>query len=303
LVLGALAGCDDSAWPGPGSDPSQLPRSGGDPSAPGAHFGSWVNNAYGDASTIIPVFKDHPPLAGATVCVDEAPGLPCAVSDAGGRFDLYGLPITEPVHLRIALPGYYSLLIPYDGAQGDFIDQPALEIPSDALSEVMYQQLLVAEDRSKGGISFMLVDSPELHADPAAGDHHEANGLLAGVAVRYRRVDVHADGSESYGGWSNPRSYTLGHQVVYLDTNESPDIAAMHTSGSGLALAVNVAPGLYEVEADDTNLIGGWGTWITGHHYTCAPVRTMPVGSSAPRARVRVIARHLSDVRMYCVTQ
>ncbi len=300
MTATALTGCNPAEWPGAGSDTSITPQVGGYPDAGfGTHFGSWVNNSYGPGSTIIPVMKNHPPLQGAEICVLEHPEMPCAVTSADGRWDIHGID-AENVHLAITLRDYMPLLIPYDAAQGNYDNHPALEIASLALQDQMFSQLLLTREEGTGGVSFHITDRADMIADPAAADHAESSKTLAGVAVRYRQIHTNINGTESYGSWSSPSSWILGHDVVYLNNDESPDLGALHTSNSGLAIALNLEPGDYEVEADDTNYIGGFGTLLTLKHWSCSPLNKTPKGSSSKRARTKIIDGHLSDIRMYC---
>ena len=303
-IAAAFAACDFSTWAGPGSNLSVTPKPGGDATAAGAHFGTWVNNAWGPASTLLPLNKEHPALQGVQACVVEYPALPCAVGDASGRIDIYGIPASKPVHIAFSLRGYYGLLLPFDPTAGDFVDQPAIEMPSLGLQAALYQQLLISEKPGTGGINVFAVDSAELHPGDAP-DHSEANGKRAGVGFKYRRVYVDASGAETYGEWTSPASWVLSHHsVVYLNNDESPDLLAMHTSDSGLALAVNLEPGLYEAITDDTNFTNGLQTLWTGYHWNCGPVNHTPSAPGAPRiARTLVQPGQLSDIRVGCVSE
>ena len=304
VVLLASTGCKVPGWVGPGSDLSKTPQVGGYIGGQGAKFGSWVNNSWGPNSTVIPAYKDHPPLSGAEICVTEYPDMQCAITDASGRFDLEGIPVDSPVHLSIRLPGYYSLYIPFEPAEGDFINHPSPEIPATILRNLLALQLAIPNDATKGGMSFWIIDSPELVADPLAADHHEANLSRPGVALRYRQVFTDEFGVESFSEWSNPNSwFQSGHDIVYLNNAETPVPTQKHTVNSGLGLALNLAPGLYEIEADDTNSITGFGTLATQYHWDCFPINSMPKGSAPHQARAQVLANHLVDVRMYCVEE
>ncbi len=295
----ALTGCNPEEWPGAGSDYNLVSQDGGYNGIGGAHFNGWGNNAYGPASTFIPVLKDHPPLYGATICIIEHPEYPCAITGEDGSFDFYGIP-NENVHLAISLTGYMPLIIPYAPAQGDYENHPAVEIPSLSLQDMMYSQINTSYVAGTGGMSFHITNKPDLLADPLAEDHSEASTGRPGVAVRYRRIYTNSSGVESFGGWSNPSSWILGHNVVYLNNDESPEIGALHTANSGLGISLNLVPGDYEVEADDTNYSGGFGTLLTTKHWDCWPVNKSIIGSNAKRARTKVVDGHLSDVRMYC---
>ena len=297
-----LTGCDTSEWPGPGSDNTQAPQPGGYTDTTGAHFGGWVNNAWGPESTIIPLHKDHPPLAGVNVCLLEDSSMPCAITDQAGRYDLEGLPADEDLHISVQLRDYYSLLIPINASTYQFDDHPAVEMPSFALEAQTYEQLTTERDLNKGGMNFFIV-SGQLEADPEP-DHAEINATLKGVGVRYRQVYT-SDQGETFGPWSDPRGWTLsGGDVVYLNADESPDSAALHTSSSGLGLALNLSPGLYEIEADDTNDDQGLDYLLTPYHWQCEAMAGTPTAPGNPSlARARVVAAHLTDVRINCQAQ
>jgi len=294
-----LTACDPESWPGAGSDLSVSPQVGGDINASGSHFGGWVNNAWGENSRLFPTYKDHPPLQGVKVCVNEQPELPCAITDATGRYDIYGISSSYS-NISISLDGYYKLSIPFDASQGSYPNHPAVELPSHALQEQLYSQVNSEEISGKGSMNFFAVDNADLVADDNAYDHAESAGTLKGVAFKYRRVYIGPSGYENYGSWSDPRSYNIGREIVYLNSSESPDLNAMHTSSSGLALALNLEPGVYEVAADDTNFFGGFATKPTLRHYDCKPVNKSPSGEKSKYARATVIAGHLADVRMVC---
>ncbi len=326
-----VAGCDTSAWDGrygdSGGNPAIPPAVSGTPGT-SVHFGSWVNNAWGPASKVLDpatfsARKCHPPLRGVRVCANGHPEIPCAVTDATGRFDLYGLPATV-LDFTVHLDGYYDLVIPFDGAQGDFAVQPGLEIASDELQVQLYDQLSapkLTRTDTRGGISFMLVrglgpQADELLAgtgndDCGEPDHHEQNALVAGVWVRYRRV-YDPGPSETYGPWlgndailGSDHSADMRHdvpgnwntsrgQIVYLDTTETPSTGFVKTTASGLALALELEPGVYEVEADEDHRA------LLGQDWDCYPIHSEPIGSADHRARATVYARGLTDVRMAC---
>lgn len=304
LSLLALTACDTSQWPGPGSDTTKEPKSGGYPNQSGATFGGWINNAWGEKSTLIPTVKDHPPLAGVEVCLLEHPEAECAVTDNEGRFDLVGLPndIEHEYHISLQLRGYYSLLIPYYPYSHNYTSHPALETPSKVLEQQTYQQLLTQKRPNTGGMNFFISEGT-LEPDPNAKDHHEINKNIEGVGAIYRKVTKNTDGSESYGPWSNPNGWTLsGGDVVYLNDSESPDMLARTTSKSGLGLAINLEPGLYEIRVDDPNRIDGLGYMTNNFHYNCKAVDGSPARKEGGHiyARARVIVDHLTDVRFDC---
>lgn len=325
------SGCDTSTWDGRYGDTNGIatatPVVSGTPGT-SAHFGSWVNNAWGPNSVVLDAStfsakKCHPPLRGVRVCANGHAEIPCAVTDSSGRFDLYGLP-SSVLDFSVHLDGYYDLVIPYDGAQGDFAVQPAVEIASNELQAQLYAQLsapTITRNDARGGISFMLVrglgaSGDELLAgsgtdDCGQPDHHEQNALVPGVWVRYRRVYGPGPG-ETYGPWlgndailGNDAAADMAHdvpgswntsrgQVVYLDTTETPSTGFVKTTGAGLALALELAPGTYEVEADEDHRD------VAGAHWDCFPIHTMPLGSAGHRARATVYASGLTDVRIAC---
>ncbi len=202
--------------------------------------------------------------------------------------------------------------------------QPALELPSNELQVQLYGQLSapsITRSDARGGLSFTLVRGSGASGDElAAGsgtdecgtpDHHMANATVAGVWVRYRRV-FSPGPSETYGPWlgndallGNDASADMAHdvpgnwntsrgQVVYLDTTQTPSVGFVKTSAAGLALALELEPGTYEVEADED------ARDLLGTHWDCLPIHTMPIGSSGHRARATVYARGLADVRISC---
>lgn len=306
LLTATLTACDTTQWPGPGSDTTQEPKIGGYPEQSGATFGGWVNNAWGEKSTIIPTYKDHPPLAGVNVCLLDQNNAECAITDSEGRFDLVGLPngVKDEYHISIQLKGYYSLLIPYYPYSHNYTSHPALEIPSLILEQQTYQQVLTQKKPNTGGMNFFIVEGT-LEPDPNAADHEEINKTIEGVGVIYRKVTQNADGSESYGPWSNPNGWTLGGgDVMYLNTSESPDMLARTTSKSGLGIAINLDPGLYEVRVDDPNTVDGLDYLTNNFHYDCKAVDGSPARKEGQYtyARARVVVNHLTDVRFDCQT-
>lgn len=294
-----ISACSVSDWPGPGSDYSQTPQDGGYEYHTSAHFGGWSNNAFGEGSTLVPTVKTHPPLQGTKVCILELDDAQCAVSDANGRFDLWGLPISDMLSASLSLPGYHSLLIPL-ATDMDTANHPALELPSLVLQDVVYSQLGIDNDVTKGSMNFFIVKG-ELEENPDDG-HAEFNSKIEQVGIRYRRI-LQLNGEETMGEWSDPRGWQTKQDIVYLNNAESPSKTQKSTGKSGLALALNLEPGIYEIQAEDTGA-EGLNYQDSDRHWRCQAIAGSPARfdsvDGVHYARTRVVAGHLSDVRMRC---
>lgn len=309
--------------------PTAIPANGGY-ATPGNEFHTWANNAWGENSWLsgTTANKCHPPMAGVNSClVDTSANLnytsttyglpPClalpqAVSNLAGEIRYTGIAMGD-YHVAIKLDGYYGLLIPWD-ADGTMY-QPAVEMPSYALQDQLYGQLSVpsaSADAAKGGMSFHAVIGQGAGEDElqvsvtgtdACGmiDHHEDNIAAERVWFRYRRVYV-GGATETYGPWrghnhligmNREGNWNTSHgEIVYLDAGESPSTTQISTTSSGLALAINLEPGLYEVEANDRQ--------IDPNLWDCVPVVGSIANITGMRARTYVVPGFLSDIRFAC---
>lgn len=309
--------------------PTATPATGGYATS-GNQFHTWSNNAWGNNSTLngTTANKCHPPMMGTSSClVDTSANLnydastrelpPClsapqAVSNAAGEIAFTGI-APGSYHVALKLPGYYGILVPWDGYENML--QPALEMPSYALQNQLYGQLSLpsaSANSTKGGISFFAVQGEgvaedELHVSAtgtdACGmvDHHEDNVTAERVWFRYRRVYVSGTG-ETYGPWRGHNHLfgtdregswnTSNGEIVYLNSGESPATTQVGTTSSGLALGINLDPGLYEVEADDLQ--------VDPNLWDCVPVIGSLANAAGRRARTWVAPGFLSDIRFAC---
>jgi hypothetical protein len=171
------------------------------------------------------------PLAGADVCPDGHPEIPCTKSDAQGKFSL-DVPAEADVAASIVKMGYVSVLFPISTGKQD-IDGIVVSLPAAGERLAMYSRFgAKVPDATTGYLNAFVGTSTSPLGAP-------------GVSVSIE-----------------PAS---GRGPFYLADDGSPAVGAKETSRNSVALFANLAPGTVTVRMAAAGLrcsptFGGWKT-------------------------------------------
>jgi len=160
------------------------------------------------------------PLAGVEVCVFERPEIPCAMTDAEGRYALSDLPAGSDLLISYEREGSVSQLGMLS-TEGQDVGPVDIRLAQDGAAEIFFQIIGATWPLGEtGGITF--------GAYPAA----TGGGLTADAGLPGFEVAL------------TPAS---GTGPVFVADNEIPDPALSVTAQPGWGLYANVSPGLVRV--------------------------------------------------------
>lgn len=160
------------------------------------------------ATGIVTDGASGPPLAGMEVCIIDFPAVPCATSDATGRFVVSGIPKDVKFNMSFTKQGYYPRIFFFAAKTADF--QLSVFVQTTAMIQAQAAAAGQTLDPQKGIVAF------------------QVPGALAGTKFSL-----------------SPMS---GSGPYYLNAQGTVDLTLMATppnSQIALGAFVNVAPGNY----------------------------------------------------------
>ena len=190
-------------------------------------------------------FNTPDPIVGATISVEEFPGLPLATTGADGSYDIE-VPAGEPVTLTITAEGHHSIRVQtftLDGA-GAEIDGVNFQTPTDAIYDGLKALVggFTGKDPFEGGCVIVTT----------VGDPRMVGMTFAEF------IEFHPHGLAGATVQIDPPLAT----PIYFNEQVLPDAAQQTTSIDGGVLWPNVPPGEYTLSAT-----------LAGTEFVTVPVR------------------------------